>query len=62
VVYHFERPHYRLRQSLGIPSGLHARQRFFPRTSAQAAGPTTRRWTILETRSVAYPAPPLISG
>ena len=43
VVYHFEQPHYSLRQSLGIPSGLHARQRFLPRTPAQAAGLTTRR-------------------
>ncbi len=60
AVYHFARPHTSLRQPLGSTPGQHARQRFRPRTPAQAAGLTNRRWTVLGVLS--YPAPPLSSG
>jgi IS1 family transposase/transposase-like protein len=59
AVYHFARPHQSLRQPLGTTPAQPTRQRFRPRTPAQAAGLTSRRWTILEVLS--YPAPPLTS-
>jgi IS1 family transposase len=60
AVYHFARPHAGLRQPLGHTQAQQTRQRFRPRTPAQAAGLTNRRWTVLEVLS--YPAPPLSTG
>jgi IS1 family transposase len=60
AVYHFARPHHSLRQPLRTYPAQPTRQRFRPRTPAQALGLTSRCWTILEVLS--YPAPPLASG
>jgi IS1 family transposase len=60
AVYHLTRPHHSLRQPLRTSPAQPTRQRFRPRTTAQAAGLTSRRWTILQVLS--YPAPPLASG
>lgn len=57
AVYHFARSHRGLRQVIGEAS---PRRRYRPRTLAQAARLTNRRWTVLEVLS--YPAPPLSSG
>jgi hypothetical protein len=58
--YHFARPHASLRQPLGDNLARRTRQRFRPRTPAQAAGLTDHRWTVQEL--LAYPAPPLKVG
>ena len=58
--YHYARPHASLRQPLGDNLARRTRQRFRPRTPAQAAGLTNHRWTVQEL--LACPAPPLKVG
>lgn len=54
--YHYARPHASLRQVIGGATSQRGQPRYRQRTPAQAAGLTTRRWTVR--MLIAYPAPP----
>jgi transposase InsO family protein len=55
--YHYARPHASLRQAIGRATLQRRQPRYRQRTPAQAAGLTTRRWTVR--MLIAYPVPPL---